>query len=90
MVAGRRRHHAAGPLGSVKQEQRVAGAAFLEAAGSLEQVELAPDFAAGEVGERDAGRTGRPVDARPDAVVGLPDVVERDGCWCHEVSRSGR
>ena len=90
MIAGGCGDHTAGPLGGLEQKQRVAGSTFLEAAGPLEQVELAPDLAAGEVGERDARRAGGAVDARPDAVVSLTDVVERNGGGCHEVSRSGR
>ncbi len=52
MIAGRGRDHAALPLLIIQQQQGVARAALLEAAGALQVVELAEDVHAAQFGKR--------------------------------------
>ena len=78
MVAGRDGDDA-GPSGRFRQQQqRVAGAAFLEAAGALQVVELAEDMRAGELRQRYRLDAGRLVDAAADALARGEDVVDAD------------
>ena len=83
VVAGRRRDHAAPALLGREQQQRVARAALLEAAGALQVVELAVDVRAGELRQRDRLDARRQVDAAGDPRAGGFDVGERD----HRASR---
>ena len=78
VVAGRRRDDAAPALLGREQQQRVARAALLEAAGALQVVELAVDVRAGELRQRDRLDAGRVVDAAGDARARGLDVGERD------------
>ena len=90
MVAGRRRHHAVGPLGVVKEQQGIAGTAFLEASGPLEKVELAEHLGTDELGKRDAPRAWRAEHAAVNAGRGRADIGERHG-RCHaSPTRAGR
>ena len=73
-----RRNPAIAAGGGVEQQERVAGPALLERAGALQEVELAEDLGADELGERHARRAGRAVDAGADPVVGSADVGERE------------
>ena len=78
MIAGGSRDDAPLLLFGRKLRKRVACAAFLKTSGPLQVVELAENFHAGDLAERDGMPTGRVVDSACDPVAGRFDVFEGD------------
>ena len=76
VVAGAGGDDAAAALVGGELEEFVAGAAFFEAAGHLEVVELAVDLGVAELGEAEAVGAGGVVDGVADAGAGGLDVGE--------------
>jgi hypothetical protein len=74
MIGRRRGHDAAAALLGVKLLQRVARAAFLEAAGALQVVELAKNVRAGQLRQPDRLDAGRHVDSARDSLARGFDV----------------
>ena len=76
VIAGRGGDHAFLFCSAEKLREGVARAAFLEAAGALEIVELAINLHPGELAQRDRLRAGRFVNRALDAAGGFFDVVK--------------
>ena len=78
VVAGRGRDHAALLLFGRQLRERVAGAAFFEAAGALQVIELAENFHAGDLAERDRRLARRIINGAVDPLARRLDVLQRD------------
>src|SRR5262245_60128194 len=74
MIAGRLRHHAALAMLFIELQQSVPRAAFLEASGALQIVELTEHATAGELRKRNRFRAGSQRHAAGDALPRGDDV----------------
>ena len=78
VISGRRRDHAAFLLIGRKLSKRIARPAFLKTSGALQVFELAKNFHAGDLAQRNGWRAGRIKHRAFDALAGRFDVFERD------------
>src|SRR6266481_1894387 len=78
MIASRGRDYSAFFLLRGQLRERIACAAFFEASGALQVVQLAKNLHAGELTQRDRCPTGRVVDCPLDSFPSSLDITERD------------
>ena len=78
MIASRGRDYSAFFLLRGQLRERIACAAFFEASGALQVVQLAKNLHAGELTQRDRCPTGRVVDCPLDSFPSSLDITKRD------------